>query len=353
MDPFPPGRCWSADAIGGGFVLGTLAALGFLLVHGAGPAQLQPATGGAAIELVALSLALPAILERLVLGPRRDPVEARPGRRAMAAVAAAGASALAAVAAAVILTGRIEGGDAHALAIIALLANAAAAASGVLPLPGLPGWQLLLAAVERARRSPSGRLRLARDAGHLSAVVLPAVAAGAGVLAGAPVLAAAGPAVAVWWWIRVDAAVHRRRLGRFLDGRRAGDVCRPIVQVEPGSLPPGDGPWLVLATGGRVIGVLGRRQQEEIRWRDTTGERRVPAPGRALPPTPPGGASTTGAVPFAELTVTPGSGPAMELLPDLARYGFALVRARDGLAVAVTAELARQAAAWDGAAGPE
>lgn len=81
---------------------------------------------------------------------------------------------------------------------------------------------------------------------------------------------------------------------------------------------------------GQIIGAIGPRQ------RAARSALRSDRPSDAI------------MVPIASLAVLEPRSPAVELLPELARHGFALVSGPTGLAYVIPATLGRQVGSWVG-----
>jgi hypothetical protein len=274
-----------------------------------------------------------------LLGRGPDPLIStaiRPRVRLVAVAAGAIAPVLAAV-----ITMRLAGlADpttvAHAIAGLALSANAVIAAGVLIPAPGFAGWAFLLGIVDAAGARSDQRVRqAARVAQSVGVPVLLTIGVAAAVL-GHPMLMPLGFVLAFVTWSESQAAVAQDAAARFLAAHTTGQVARPITSDASPDEPIGDlvarlrtdRDVVTVASGGGVLGALGPGQlgargvvKREVRCADVM-------------------------VPLASLRLLSLVSPSVELLPELARHGFALVSSPYGLGYVEVSDLRRQIRIW-------
>lgn len=274
-----------------------------------------------------------------LLGRGPDPLIStaiRPRVRLVAVAAGAIAPVLAAV-----ITARFAGladptTNAHAIAGLALSANAVIAAGVLIPAPGFMGWALLLGIVDAAGARSDQRVRqAARVVQSVGVPVLLAAGVAAAVLGG-PMLMPLGFVLAIVTWSGSQAAVGQDAAARFLAAHTAGEVARPVTNDASPDEPIGDlvarlrtdHDVVTVASGGGVLGALGPGQlgargvvKREVRCADVM-------------------------VPLVSLRLLSLVSPSVELLPELARHGFALVNSPDGLGYVEVSDLRRQIRIW-------
>ena len=228
---------------------------------------------------------------------------------------------------------------AHALANLGLGANLALAAAILVPAPGFAGWALLLASVDLAGAPVDQRIRrTARLARMLGIPVLIGLLLAASSLRD-PMLVFLGVMLTVFIATRTGLAVGHDAIERFLEGRVAGDLARPIIShadadeaVEAVLVRlPAAAVVTVIEVDGALVGAVGPAQ---LAGRDR--ERRGQRISELM-------------VGIAQLPLLAASTSAGDPLPILARHGFVLVRAEGGLAYVEANDLLAQI---QGAAGP-
>ncbi len=260
----------------------------------------------------------------------------RPHVRVLAVAAGAVAPALAAVIA-YRLAGIVDPTtDAHAIAGLALSANAVIAASVLIPAPGFPGWALRLAIVDGAGATPDRRVRQAARVARSAGVSVLLVVGVAAALIGHPMLMPLGFVLAFMIWSGTQATIGQDSAARFLGAHTAGEIARPVTNEASPDEPVGDlvarlrtdHDVITVASGGGVLGALGPGQlsargvlKQRVRCADVM-------------------------VPLASLRLLSLVSPSVELLPELARHGFALVSGPDGLGYVEVADLRRQIRIW-------
>lgn len=228
---------------------------------------------------------------------------------------------------------------AHALATLGLGANLALAAAILVPAPSFAGWALILALVDVAGTPIDQRVpRTARLALAMGIPVLVALGVSA-VALGDPMLVVLAVMLTVFIATRTGLAVGQDAISRFLEGRVAGDLARPIIShadadeaVEAVLLRlPAAAVVTAVEVSGALVGAVGPAQ---LAGRDR--ERRGQRISELM-------------VGLAQLPLLAASTSAGDLLPILARHGFVLVRAEGGLAYVEASDLLAQ---FQGAAGP-
>ncbi|MBI3746516.1 MAG: hypothetical protein HY264_08375 [Chloroflexi bacterium] len=275
----------------------------------------------------------------VLLGRGPDPLLSaaiRPRRRLAAVVAGVMVPVAAAMLAAGLAAVAGPASNAHAIASLALGVNGVIAAGVLVPAPGFPGWALLLALVDAAGTRPDQRVR--RAARVAQSVGLP-ILIGSGLVAGwfaDPMLVFLGLVLGFLIWTGSQAATAQDATERFLAAHVAGAVARPLTDHAQGDEPVGDliarlrTDFAVVAVevGGGMLGAIGPRQ---LAARDV-GARNERCSDAMVPLT-------------SLRLVGPGS-PAVDLLPEIIRHGFALVRDPDGLAFVEATDLGRQIRLW-------
>ena len=226
--------------------------------------------------------------------------------------------------------------SAHLIASLALGVSAVIAAGALVPAPGFPGWALLLAMVDSVGARPDQRVR--RAAGIARTVGVPIVfAAGfATVLLGDPMLMLFVLVLGFLIWAGSQAAVGQDATERFLAAHAAVDVARPLADHAEADEPIGDllarlrTDFAVVAVeaGGGVLGAIGPRQLGA-----RNGDTRDQRCGDTM-------------VPLTSLRLLGPASPAVDLLPEIARHGFALVREPDGLGYVEASDLGHQIRIW-------
>ena len=275
----------------------------------------------------------------VLLGGGPDPLVSaaiRPRWRVAAVAAGVTVSVAGAVLAARLAAVADPASSAHTIASLALGANAIIAARVLVPTPGFPGWALVLALVDAAGASLDRRVRqAARVAQSIGVPVSLAAGIAAGVL-GDPMLMFLGFVLGFLTWTGSQAAAAQDAAGRFLGTHFAGEVARPLVTSAAADEPIGDlvarlttdYAVVTVEAGGGVLGAIGPRQL-------------------ALPAaTVSGNRCGDMMVPLTSLRLLGPVSPAADVLPEIGRYGFALVRSRDGLAYVEASDLARQIRIW-------
>lgn len=325
---FALGRGWAWPAT----LVALLVALVYLPTHdGSGGGGNGLVAAAAGLYVVGLTVVLPRVVRGgiLRLAGSRDPIVliGRPGDQ-LSSVEVRPRWRLAAIAAGAVvsLTGAIGGlalthaaepaSNAHAIASLFLGANAIVAAGALVPLPGYTGWALLLVVIDAAGTPAELRVRRAARMGKgIGFPLFLLVGVGAALL-GDPLLMLAAFLLAMLSWTSTDRAVARDHMARFLAGRTAGDVARPVAIHADA-----DDPVAALVTGagqdrvvamvelrGAIVGALGPRQLA------------------ALDAGRPGQRCSDVMVPIGDVPLLPSDTPAASLMPALGRRGFVLVR---------------------------
>jgi len=343
----PVGRAaWTAAAVLA-FLLLTLI---YIPTHGA---LLDQGGLGAAVAimfLLAASIAVPRVIRGSILGEGglKQPIAAlvrgsagptdplvSPRRRAAAIVAGAAISAAIAVLALTISRGQPVTGYPHAIATFIFAANAALAARALVPLPGLSGWALLLALVDL--RSPDDPQRIVRAAHAAKRLSIPAtfLMTAFGLATGAPIVTLLALMLGLFVWTQAEVAENRDIVDRFLAGRTAGDVARPLTAFLRADesvrtpLPAQPAVSMVLGSEGELLGFIGPRQL-------------VQALAREAQPVACGDAMT----PIEMMVLVSRDLAASELQARTDRHGFAVIRMARGLGYVEAGELVRQAHRW-------
>lgn len=275
----------------------------------------------------------------VLLGSGPDPLISG-AIRARWRLAAVAAGAVAPAAVAMAAFGLDPGGDpatpAHAIVSLALGVNLAVAAGVLVPAPGFPGWALLLAMVDATGVGPDRRLWRAARLARVVGVPIALVAAVLVGLLGDPMLMFLGLALAFLTWNGGQVAAARDATARFLGAHVAGDLTRPVVVRAAPDEPAANllarartDTFVATVEGDRgVVGAIGPRQVA-----GRTGRRLDERCSELM-------------VSLESLNLVNRSAPAGELLPELARHGFALVREPDGLGYVEAADVGRQVRIW-------
>lgn len=227
--------------------------------------------------------------------------------------------------------------SAHLIAGLALIVSAVIAVGSLIPAPGFSGWALVLGIVDGAGTRPDRRIRraaiLARSIG-MPILVAAGVAAG---LLGDPMLMLIAFYLAFVTWSGSQAATAQDDAARFMAAHGAGEVARPLVDHAQGDerivdlmarLRTDIAVVAVEGVGGSVLGAIGPRQLATRN--DTNHDHRC----------------SDAMVPLASLRLLASASPAIDLLPEIARHGFALVREPEGLGYVEKSDLARQIRIW-------
>ncbi len=275
----------------------------------------------------------------VLLGSGPDPlVSGAIGPRWRLAAVAAGvvAPVVAAVAAGRLATITDPTTSAHLIASLALGVSAVVAAGVLIPAPGFPGWALLLGIVDAVGARPDQRVRRAARIARAVGVPILFAAGLAAALLGDPMLMFLGFALGFLAWTGSQAAAAQDATARFLAAHAAGEVARPLADHAGGDEPIADllarlrTDFAVVAVeaGGGVLGAIGPRQ---LAARDASA--RDQRCGDTM-------------VPLTSLRLLGPTSPAVDLLPEIARHGFALVRDPDGLGYVEASDLGRQIRIW-------
>ena len=274
----------------------------------------------------------------VLLGAGADPlISDAVGPRWRLAALAAGAimPVLAAVGAARLATLANPASSAHAIAELAVGLNVVIAAGVLVPTPGFPGWALVLALVDLARAPADRRVRRAARVTRSLGVL---IVVGGGILSallGDPMIALLGSVLGFLTWSGSQAAEAQDAAVRFVAAHRAGEVTRPLGASVAPDEPVGEvlsrlrrRTAVVAVEGGAgIVGALGPRQF---------------APAAASR----GRRCRDVMVPLESLRLLGPASPAVEVLPEIARQGFAIVRGPEGLEWVEAAELGRQVRVW-------
>ena len=275
----------------------------------------------------------------VLLGRAPDPLNSatiKPHWRLGAVVAGAVVPVTMAIAAAQVVAGVGPGTNAHAIANLALGVNAVIAIGVLVPAPGFPGWALLLAVVDAAGARPDQRIRRTSRLAQSAGLLILAVAAIGAALLGHPMLMFLGFALGFVAWSGSQTAAAQDETVRFLAAHTAGEIARPMMNRSAPDEAIGDivprlrteEAVLAVESGGGVIGAIGPRQ---LKARGT--RKRDDRCADAM-------------VPLASLRLVGPATPAVELLSEVARHGFALVTGPDELGYVEAADLGRQIGIW-------
>ena len=338
MNPMPVRQESPPDAVALGrgwlwpvVVVTALLALSYLPGHGVRDSLDLLASTVAALGLLALSVALPRAVRSFILRDRGplvlfggtrtslDRADRPAGRRLLAIAASIGVSALAVWASALLAASLPVERSAHAVSLIVLSVNAWLLLGNLVTAPPLGGWSLLLALLDAVGAPPHRRLSHARRLGRIGVMAM-AILLAAWALTIGHLMLLFGAAVLAWYgWIATAVAELDDAVSSFLHGRRVGDLLRPVAtqfdehdlvsEVTAESRP--NQVALVFSAAG-LAGAIGPRQISGARLGvEALRCERV-------------------MVPIRELSIVPASAPAAALLPQLGRYGFAVVRAGGG-----------------------
>ena len=275
----------------------------------------------------------------VLLGGGPDPLVSaaiRPAWRVAAVAAGMTVSVVGAVLAARLASIADPASSAHAIAGLALGTNGIIAARVLIPIPGFPGWALLLALVDAAGASLDRRVRQAAYVAQSIGVPVSLAAGIAAGLLGEPMLMFLGFVLGFLTWTGSQATVAQDATGRFLGTHLAGEVARPLVSSAASDEPivdlvarlTTDYAVVTVEAGGGVVGAIGPRQ---------LAARDAPAHDRRC---------SDMMVPLASLRLLGSASRAVDLLPEIARHGFALVRDPDGLGYVEASDLGRQIRIW-------
>lgn len=317
------GRGWLFPAA----VMALFLAGAYLPAHGVGgPLDIATATI-AALGLIGASVAAPRLVGGMVAGspgrvallgsePFPEVEEAPPAGRRIPAVALSAAVSVAGTSASAVLLTTFDPLTAgHAVLIVALYSNVALLLSHVTPIPPWAGWTLLLALLDRRAARAQNRIdRAVPIARGLIAAEAAAAVAIAVVTSDWMLLVL--PTLLIWQgWRQTAVAQADDVISRYLSARRLGAVARRLsttaVPDEPALLaaarrPSSSGPIAVM-DGDAIQGVVGPRQVA------------------AVPPTAPRTPCREVMIPADDLQLLRADAPATAALPQLHRYGFAVV----------------------------
>ncbi|HEX7949589.1 MAG TPA: hypothetical protein VF494_04500 [Candidatus Limnocylindrales bacterium] len=221
---------------------------------------------------------------------------------------------------------------AHSLATLGLEANLALAAGIVVAAPGYAGWALVLALVDAAGTPVNRRVPRAARLARLAGVPIAALLGVAAIAVGDPVLVVVAAMLMMFTASQSNLAVRRDSLARFLAGRAAGDVARPVASHAEADDPVAEllarltAPTAVTVVerSGALIGAVGPKQLV-ARDRKLVGQPVVEL-----------------MVALSRVPLLAASTPAGEVLAALGPHGFALVRTGDGLAYIEATDLLAQ-----------
>jgi YHS domain-containing protein len=285
---------------------GTIAALGLIGASVAAPRWVRDmVTGGSG------SVAL------LGSGPSAPEIAPHPaaGRR-IAGIALGAAVSAAGTVATAILLGTVDSSTAgHAALVVALYANLALLLSNATPSPPWAGWTLLLALLDRGTPAAAGRIDRAVPIAR-GVIVAEGAALAAVAVASSNWMLLVLPVLLIWQaWIQTAIAQSDDLIGRYLTTRRLSAVARPLTTTagfdEPVLLAserrPSARAVIAVMDGGAFQGAIGPRQVA------------------AMPPTAPWTASRDLMIPADRLELLQADAPATAALPQLHRYGFAIV----------------------------
>jgi hypothetical protein len=317
-----------ALALGRGWVwpvvmVTALLALSYLPGHGVRDGLDLLASTVTALGLLAVSVAVPRGVRGLILhdrgplvlfGATRTSLDwpDRPViRRLLAIGASVSVSALAVWASALLAASLPVERSAHAVSLVVLSVNAWLLLSNLVPAPPLGGWSLLLALLDAVGTPPHRRLARARRLGRIGVLALAILLAAWALAIGHAMLLLSATVLAWYGWIATAVAEVDDTVSHFLEGRRVGDLLRPVAtqfdaddlvsevtaQRSPNKVA------LVFSAAG-LAGAIGPRQiaglsrgMEALRCEQVM-------------------------VPIRELSIVPASAPAADLLPQLGRHGF-------------------------------
>lgn len=330
---------WSSVALG----FAGMITVGYLAAHGVRELIDLIAAAIAGLGLLAISVAAPRTARGFLRLRMRSAPETSVGVQVTESPTRwlvpqiAGVLATSTMLIAALSVANLVGGDrpAHAVALMVVAGNAVGLLGHVVPLPGFPGWPLLLVCLQLLGTRASRRTSLAATVGRIGVSLIAAVIVVVGVVARQPLLLP-GSVVLLWYgWSATTVAVASDAVSRLLAGVHAGDLARPIVDqygedelVSAGNDPEDyDRLSLVVGRAG-ALGMIGPRQV-----RRSARQRWVRA--------------AEVMVPLTALDVSPATLPADQLMPQIARFGFALVWARGALAYVDEADVIKGAFAAD------
>jgi len=316
------GRGWALPAV----VLGIILAGSFLPAHGVTELVDVLAATVAALGLSAASLAVPRWARSAVLArggnlalfgsaPVRQAGPEASARRRIAAVAVGAAISAAGGAVAVSLLASVESLTAgHAVLLVTLYANAALLLSNVVPMPSWPGWALLVALLDvRGATEPAvdRAVPIARGVIVAEAATVAALA----MASGDWILVVLSGLLVVHGWTQTTVAKADDVIGRYLTTRQMGHVAREVSVIAAPDEPvlaaiarrAGVGMVIAVQDGDAVLGAIGPRQ------------------AAAVPPTAHGARCADVMVAMGQLDLLRPAAPALAALPQLERFGFALV----------------------------
>lgn len=330
---------WSST----GLATAALITVGYLAAHGVRGLMDLIAAAIAGLGLVAISVAMPRISRDFVRRRMRSAPEASIGLPlAESPIRWLIPQVVGVLATSTMLIGALSVADlvdgdraAHAVALVVVAGNGVTLLGHLVPLPGFPGWSLLLVCLQLLGTRASRRTSLAATVARMGLGLIAAFIVVVGLVARQPLLLP-GSVLLLWYgWSATTVAVASDAVSRVLAGVHAGDLARPIVDQygEDEMVSAGDDregcerPSLVVGRAG-VLGMIGPRQFRRLarqRW------------ARAADVM----------VPLTALNVSPATLPADQLMPQIARFGFALVWARGGLACVDEADVIKGAFAAD------
>ena len=308
-------------------VMALLLAGAFLPFHRVGdPLEVATATI-AALGLIGASVAAPRWVRGMVAGsvgriallgsePFPEVEEAPPAGRRIVAVALSAAVSMAGTAASAVLLTTFDPSTAgHAVLIVALYANVALLLTHVTPIPPWAGWTLLLAFLDRRPARAENRIDRAVPIAQLLIAAEAAAIVAIGVAASDWMLLVL-PTFLIWQgWRQTAIAQADDVISRCLAARRLGAVARRLtttaVPDEPALLAaarrPSSGALIAVMAGGALYGVVGPQQVA------------------AVVPTAPRTPCREVMIPVGDLQLLRADAPAASALPQLHRYGFAVV----------------------------
>jgi hypothetical protein len=298
-----------------------------------------------------LSLVGPRLVRGVILraGGSREPIvllgggpdalisaAIRPRWRLAAVVLGAIAPLAAVVVAAWVALGADPTSNAHAIASLGLGVNAFIAAGVLVPAPGFAGWALLLGVIDATGARPDQRVRRAARLARWASVPILLGAGIASAILGDPILLFLGLMLGLVTWSGSVAAAREDATVRFLATHEAGDVARRITSFAAPDEPIGDlvarlrteNTVIAVEADGGILGAIGPRQL------------RTGAAAR------PDERSDVAMVALGSLRLLGPAALAVDLLPEIARHGFAIVTDPDGLGYVEASDLGRQIGIW-------
>ena len=221
---------------------------------------------------------------------------------------------------------------AHALATLGLGTNLALAAAILVPAPGFAGWGLVVALVDAAATPVDRRIRRAAALARIIGVPIAGALVVAALALGDPMLVLLGVMLTMFISMQSGLAVGHDVIARFLLGRVAGDLARPLDSHADADEPveglvarlPAMTVVTAVEASGALVGAIGPLQLG-ARDRMRGGQRAADV-----------------MVGLAQLPLLPASTAGADVLAAIARYGFALVRAEHGLAYVEANDLLAQ-----------